>query len=466
MRWFAGFCCLLAVGCGESQVGHGSTPPTGETKPADASLPDLGTRHQGVDWPGFLGPTGDSISSERGIVAPWPREGPRIVWQQVAGVGYGMPSISHGRLFQFDRHRDKARLSCLKSETGEFLWKFEYPSNYQDRFGYDNGPRCCPVIDGDRVYIFGVEGMLHCVRASDGKLIWKVDTPREFGVEQNFFGVGSTPVVSGDLLLVQVGGSRKGPDGQPTPEDPGNGTGVVAFDKLTGKVRYKITDELASYASPVLATIDGRSWAFVFARGGLIGFEPASGKVDFHFKWRSPEYFSVNASNPVVSGDRVLVSETYGPGSALLRVRPGGYQVLWTDAKKGREKSLQCHWNTPIYHNGYVYGSSGRHSQEAELRCVELETGKVMWRERDLERTSLLMVDGHFLCLSEDGLLLLLRVNPQRYEEVSRLRLVNPTTEVPLLKPPCWAAPILSHGLLYVRGRDRLVCMELIPGNR
>src|SRR5262249_11840466 len=125
-----------------------------------------------------------------------------------------------------------------------------------------------------------------------------------------------------------------------------------------------------------------------------------------------------------------------------------------------------CHWSTPIYHEGYLYGCSGRH-ENAELRCIELATGKVMWSQRNLSRTSLLMVDGHFLCLGEDCQLRLLKVNPHKYEEVARLEPVHgrrPGEDAAsLLEYPCWAAPILAHGLLYVRGKDRLVCLELIP---
>ena len=139
-----------------------------------------------------------------------------------------------------------------------------------------------------------------------------------------------------------------------------------SLSKLLGKVRYRITDELASCAGPVLATINGRRWCFMLARGGLIGFEPKSGKVDFHFPWRAEDLASVNAANPVVVGDRVFISETYGPGSALVKVRPGGVATVWDDAKKGRDKSLQCHWNTPIYHDGYVYGCSGRYPNVAQ----------------------------------------------------------------------------------------------------
>jgi outer membrane protein assembly factor BamB len=302
---------------------------------------------------------------------------------------------------------------------------------------------------------------------ADGKPLWKVDTVAKFGVVPNFFGVGSTPVIEGDLLIAQVGGSPKGADPEEFLKLKGNGSGVVAFDKHTGKVRYRIGDELASYSSPVLATIGGRRWCFVFARGGLLAFEPKSGKIDFHFPHRSPDLESVNAANPVVVGDRVFISETYGPGGTLLKVKPRGYEVVWSDTGKApRKKSLQCHWMTPIYHDGYLYGSSGRHDYNAELRCVEWATGKVMWRKPQLTRTSLLMVDGHFVCQAEVGPVLLLKVNPKEFEPVSFMELLRPGTKEPLLEEPCWAAPILAHGLMYLRGRDRLVCVELIPARK
>ncbi|HEX3728065.1 MAG TPA: PQQ-binding-like beta-propeller repeat protein, partial [Pirellulales bacterium] len=213
---------------------------------------------------------------------------------------------------------------------------------------------------------------------------------------------------------------------------------------------------------------------FVFARGGLVGFEPASGKVDFEFPWRAPVLESVNASNPVVVGDLVFISETYGPGSALLRVRPGEAKAVWTDAQRRRDKAMQTHWNTAIYHEGYLYGSSGRHTGNAELRCIELESGKIMWSQPDLARASLLYIDGHLICLSEDGTLRLLRANPRRYDLVAEVMLRQKDAQPnefgfagrQLLKYPAWAAPIVSHGLLYVRGADRLVCLELIPGSR
>jgi len=458
MRFLAMLGVVLILGCG------GEKPvPSGPNAPAP---PDLGTRKEGNDWPAFLGPHGDSVSTEKGILAPWPKEGPRVVWECHIASGYAAPAISRGRLFVFDRIVERtrygdARLRCLNAETGEEQWHFEYPTDYVDKYNYSGGPRCFPIVDGERVYIYGPEGMLHCLRVTDGKVVWKLDTAKDFGVVQNFFGVGSTPVIEGDLLIAQVGGSPPDSADVEFMSLKGNGSGVVAFNKYTGEVRYKVTDELASYSVPVLATIDKRRWCFVFARGGLIGFDPSNGKVDFHYPWRANILESVNAASPVVVGSKVLISETYGPGAALLEVKPGECKEIWTDKNKGRDKSLQCHWNTPIHVDGYVYGCSGRHENNAELRCVELATGKVMWSEPGLSRTSLLLVDGHFICQAEDGLLLLLKVNPKKYDEVSRVELQ--ADEKLLLKDPAWSAPIVSHGLLYVRGKDRLVCLELIP---
>lgn len=461
--------CVIALGC-TAAPGDADTVPTGPDTPLP---PDLRTRNTGSDWPGFLGPTGDSVSTEKGIT-PWPKEGLPVLWSIKVGEGYALPTTSRGRLFLFDRIGNKARLRTLKSETGEPLWTFDYPTNYEDTYGYSGGPRCYPVVDGPRVYILGPEGMLHCLRAEDGKLVWKIDTNKEFNVIQNFFGVGSTPIIEKDLLICQIGGSPPGSQDVAFDLLKGNGSGVVAFDKYTGKVRYKISDELASYSSPVLATIGDRRWCFVFARGGLIGFEPATGKVDFHYPWRARILESVNASNPVVVGNRVLITETYGAGAALLEVAPGSVKEIWTDEKRAaRDKVMQCHWNTPIHVNGYLYGSSGRHTSNAEMRCIELATGKVLWSEPGLTRSSLLLVDNHFISQGEDGVLRLLKVNPQKYEEVSRMVVYprgpdgKPDLLAPsLLKYPCWCAPALSHGLLYVRGDGHLVCLELFPAKK
>lgn len=433
--------------------------PAEETPP-----PDLSTRKTGIDWPAFLGPERNARSPETGLPADLGAKPLRIVWQAELGESYGAPSISRGRLFHFDRYEDQHRLTCRNSETGAELWKYDIPADYSDMLGYNNGPRATPVVDGERVYAISPEGQLHCVRVEDGQRVWSVDTTAAFGVVKNFFGVGSTPIVFGDLLIANIGGS---PADSPTDvysaggRLEGNGSGVVAFDKLTGEARWKATDDLASYASPLIVEINGRPWCFVFARSGLVALDPRTGAVDFQFPWRATRLESVNASSPVIVDHDVFISEAYGPGSAMLRVRSGGYDMLWNDEAKKRDKSMELHWNTAVFHDGYIYASSGQHPGEAKLRCVEWKSGEVKWGEPNLGRSSLLYVDGRLICLSEDGLLRVLAASPEKYEVLADVSPKDDAGE-PLLEYPAWAAPVLSHGLLYVRGKNRLVCLELI----
>ena len=163
----------------------GCTPPASPTPASAPNQTDELTPQEPVafkaaprmagasDWPTLLGPTRDGVSTEKGIIAPWPKAGLKKLWSCELGVGFAPPVVAGGKLFHFDRFDDIARLTCRDAATGKQLWKFEYPMEYEDRYGYDPGPRACPVVDGDRVYIYGPDGQLHCVKTEDGKELWK-----------------------------------------------------------------------------------------------------------------------------------------------------------------------------------------------------------------------------------------------------------------------------------------------------
>lgn len=430
-----------------------------------AAPPETPAPKASADWPGFLGPHRNGKSDERGLPATWPPKGPPIVWHKTVGTGYAAPAISGSKLFHFSRSKDSAQLKCLNAETGTELWTCEYPTDFVDMLGYNNGPRATPVVDGPNVYTFGSEGVLQCVRISDGHPIWRIDTTKQFNVVKNFFGVGSTPLVWNDLVLVNVGGS---PPGGPTDVyaadgkvDP-SGTAIVAFDKTTGAVRWQTGNDLASYSSPVVTKIADHDIIFMFARSGLLAIDPAKGQTIAQFPWRARKLESVNASTPVVVGNEIFISETYELGSAVVRFDGTAFQERWTDRDRRRNQAMALHWNTPIETGGYLYGSSGYHTEEAELRCVEWKTGKVMWSEPNMGRSSLTLVDGTLVCLSEDGTLRLIKPIPERYIELAKW---EPTADdgSQLLAYPAWAAPALSHGLLYVEGKGRLVCLRLSP---
>ncbi|MGN6545880.1 MAG: outer membrane protein assembly factor BamB family protein, partial [Aureliella sp.] len=204
------------------------------------SAESLWHRAQGEDWAAFLGPRGDGTSAEKGIDPELWKPHPRLVWQLPLGMSYGGPAVAKGRVLEFDREERMERLRCLEAETGKLLWKWYDEVEYEDMYGYNNGPRCMPVVDGDLVYVYGVAGKLSCVTLADGKTVWQRDLTKEFGVVQNFFGVASTPYVSGDQLLVMVGGSP--PESQYVPTGrldlvKPNGSAIVSLDKRTGKER-------------------------------------------------------------------------------------------------------------------------------------------------------------------------------------------------------------------------------------
>lgn len=411
-----------------------------------------------ADWYRFLGPNLDGKSPEKGIRRNWQAEPPPTVWSRPIGEGYSAPTRAGGQLFVFDRHGDRARLSALDAQTGREIWRSEYPTRYVDMYGYSGGPRASPVVDGNRVFAYGVDGLLRAHDTESGRVLWEVDTTRHFGVVQNFFGVGSTPLVEDDLLIVMVGGSPADSPPIHSQQVVGNGSGIVGFDKATGEVRYRSSDELASYSSPVVHQIGDRSWAFAFMRGGLITFDPQSGEIFGRFPWRSPKLESVNAATPIRVGDAVLITESYGPGAALLRPRRDGFELVRADDPRSRDKSLAAHWATPVHHQGYVYGSSGESSGNSDLRCIDPWSGEILWSKK-LPRSTVLYVDEHLIVLTERGRLLLVSATPEGYQPAGELDLGDG------LGYPSWNAPVLSHRLLYVRGSKNLVALELIPPN-
>ena len=318
--WTVGSAPLLA-----SAKGNAPSPATHpgvrfHTKPKP--LPPGAVTH---DWTSFLGPSHNGVSTETRLLKDWPEGGPPLVWELAKGTGYTSPAIHGSRLVYFYRQGQEEIVDCLHPETGQRYWTFRYPTGYSDRYGYNNGPRCSPVIDGNRVYIYGAEGQLHSLDLKSGAVHWKRHLSREFRVPQDFFGVASTPLVEGNQLIVNVGA-------------PG-GPSVIALDKATGKLVWEAGDRWGpSYASPVPATVRDKRRIFVFAggesrppTGGLLSIDPANGKIDFRFPWRSRSYESVNASNPVVIGNQVLISASYKTGAALLDLLPDSTHRIGLD---------------------------------------------------------------------------------------------------------------------------------------
>ncbi len=436
---------------------------------------------QAEEWPIFLGEDRNGQSKER-LFLPWPADGPKVLWTTQIHDSYAAPIVADGSVFVFDREGDQARLSRLNATSGKTQWTSEYKSVYKDQFGFGGGPRVAPLFESaaagaagtagkHRVYAFGVGGRLRCHDATTGAVLWEHDTEAEFGVVQNFFGVGSSPVIYRDLLLVLIGGSAEGElDNHERHMEP-NGTGLVAFDKFTGAIKYKTLNDLASYSSLVVAKLGGKDRLITFARSSVWVLDPASGQVLAEHGWRAKKLYSVNAATPVIVGDEIFVSESYEKGGVLLRWINsqegigGRLDVVWKDHEVRRNQSLATHWNTPIVRDGILYGSHGEKSGSAELRAVEWSTGKVRWKHRGLNRANTLYADGHLVVLGEYGEIVVVEATPEEYRQKLSFKLIEKRgdSEVPLLKHPSWNAPVLANGVLYVAGADRLVALQLAP---
>ena len=387
----------------------------------------------GADWPRFLGPNRDGVYLGDDLAEKWPASGPSTVWERPVGQGFSNPAVANGRLILFHREGGNEVVEALDAGTGKPLWSFDYPTTYRDDFGFDEGPRASPVVVGGQVYTFGAQGVLHCLQFVSGRKIWSLDTHKEFGVRKGYFGAAGTPLVEGTRLFLNAGGA--------------DGAGVAAIDKDTGRVLWTASDDPASHASAVAATFGGKPHVLFFTRTGLLGVHPKAGEIFFQYRWRARSNASANAATPLVIGDQIFLSASYGTGAILLNVKGGELERVWSS-----DDSLTNHYSTSVHHDGYLYGFHGRQEYGPSLRCIELNTGKVQWSEESFGAGSITRAGDRLLILRENGELVLAKASPTSFQVVSRAQILQGTVR---------AYPAIANGLLYARNTDTLVCVRL-----
>ncbi len=392
---------------------------------------------QASDWPQFLGPTRNGVYAGADLADAWPKDGPPVVWQKKVGQGFSGPAVASGKLILFHRLDDKETVECLEARTGKPIWRFDYSTGYRDDFGFDEGPRATPAIANGRVYTYGAEGALHCLDLASGKSLWTVDAKTEFHAPKGFFGIACSPLVEGNAVLLNVGGR--------------DGSGIVAFDKTNGKVLWKATDDEASYSSPVAATINSRRYVLFFTRAGLVAAVPANGRILFQFPFRPPIRNSVSAATPLVLGDLIFLSASYDLGAVLLKISETGPEKIWSS-----DEVLSNHYATSVYRDGFLYGIHGRtdpgFEPPAGLRCVELKTGKVRWKQDAFGAATITLAGDQLLILTEKGELLRAEASPESFK---------PNARAQILPTQVRAYPALADGMFYARSKDKLVCLDL-----
>ncbi len=436
-----------------------------------APAKSLSAQAKTEDWPSFQGSRRDGKSRESGLLTTWPTGGPSLVWSMQRGPGYSSPVVQGERLIY--SHQGPAAqtwIDCLHAETGKRFWRYAYSAEHTPMYPSFAGPRSTPIIEGSRVWIHGVEGVFHCLDLSTGRVLWKRDLKQEFELEEQFFGVVSSPLLLGDNIIINLGAPQ--------------GPTVAAFDKTSGKLVWGMKSQGGmSCASPMLAPLHGEDRLFVLTggksrppRGELLVLDPAQGEMVASFPFRSRTYESVNGCNPVVVDSSVFLTSKYSTGSIGVRLDKGAQA-----AQAWRAKRLGIEFSTPIVHRKKLFLIDGVRDRGGALVCLDPQSGTELlrtdleWEEQVLidgeERTldagvgtgSLLHVGGdRFLCLGDNGHLVLIESTQEKTTVLERTALFHASET--------WTPLVLSRGLLYVcqnksenlgQAPPRLMCFDL-----
>lgn len=385
------------------------------------------------DWPQILGPGRDGIAVSETLSATWPKAGPQELWAKAVGEGFAGVAVSGDRLILFHRKGDSEIVESINPATGESQWSTEFFCDYQSGLSSDNGPRCVPLISGDRIFVFGVQGNLHCLDLGTGKEIWGRDTWEDFSAPEGYFGAGSSPLLVGNRLIVNVGGR--------------DNAAVVAFSAKDGSTLWQQFDDTASYSSPVFANVAGTQHVIVVTRLNAVSLNPADGSVRFQFPFgmRGP---TVNGATPVVMGDQLIVSSSYRVGSITAKMGAASAVVV-----ESGEKLLATQYATPIQHDGLLYAIDGRQDVgSATIKCVDPGAQKVLWEQPGFDYGTLVKVESDLLFLTNGGELIRFEANKESYLEKHRSAVLDST-------PRGYRLPAISHGRLYVRDDATLKCL-------
>jgi len=392
------------------------------------------------EWPQILGPARNGVAVDEKVVDSLPAKGPRIAWEYKVGQGYAGVAVADGRLVLFHRVGDQELIEALDPATGKRLWKKGFPATYSGGVNADQGPRCVPIIDRGNIYVFGAASDLHSITLDKGAERWSRALGRDYKIPESYFGAGSTPIVEGDQLLVNVGGR--------------NGAGIVAFSIADGKTVWEATDEGASYSSPVAATVDGVRHMIFVTRLTTLSLNPRDGQVRWRFPFgeRGP---TVNAATPQVLGDLLFLSASYGIGAVCRKIGKDDTQEVWAN-----HETMSSQSSTSVPYKGFLYGVDGRQDQPpSRLRCFDPRTGKIQWTKEAFPVANVLVADGKLVMCTAEGDLILASADSSRYRELGRAKILTATSP----RIPSLALPALSNGLLYIRDSQTLKCVDLRP---
>jgi outer membrane protein assembly factor BamB len=412
------------------------------------------------DWPQWLGPQRDSVWRETGILDAFPTEGPPVKWRQPIGGGYAGPAVANGRVFVADyltqgdttagpgiRNRldGTERVWCLSAADGRVLWKHEYRCAYH--ISYPAGPRVTPTVDGPVVYTLGAMGDLYCLKVDTGKVVWHRDLPWDYNAESPYWGYSGHPLVDGDKLFCIAGRQE---------------CVAVALNKHTGKELWRtLTAREPGYSAPAMIDAGGARQLLIWHPESLNSLDPETGKL----YWSVPLDldYGMAIATPRRWEDYVFVGGIVNK-SMMLRLasdKPAA-EVAWRGSAKSGIGPVS---STPFMEDGFLYGVD----REGELRCVRVRDGEQLWVTyapttaggRANSGTGFLVKNqDRFFIISETGDLVIARLSPRGYEEISRWRMIEPTGDA-FGRRVAWSHPAFANRCVYARNDREIVCVSL-----
>ena len=385
----------------------------------------LGITALAADWPQWRGPNRDGISTETGLLTSWPSGGPKVVWKiSGIGIGYSSFSIVNGRMYTQGQRGRQEFVLALDVKTGQKLWETPTSRDFENDRG--SGPRGTPTFDDGKLYAMTGEGTVVCLDAATGKILWQVDSVKQFGATIPHWGYSESPLIDGDRVIVMPGG---------------RGASLVSLNKRIGAVQWKTGDDYAGYSSAILADVNGTKQ--VIALSGLSAFAVQESTGELLWRYGKVANNVANIATPIYHDGAVFLSSAYDTGCALLKLNPKGMQEVYFN------RGMMNHYSSSVLVDGTLYGYSNN-----LLVAMDFGEGRQLWRNRSVGKGSVTYADKHLYALGEDGMVGLIEASPAAYKEVSRFEYQKGSL-------PSWSPLVISDGRMYLRDQDNLTSYEI-----